>query len=65
MKYILKLLALVVSDIFQKDHFDSELGDGSDSVNAIWNRPEVANDVISCHDMDTFYSYIFEKTLPL
>ena len=47
---ILKVLALILSEIFQKDH-DSEVGDGSGRVNAIYSRPEVVDDVISSKDV--------------
>ena len=45
--WILKLLALAVSDIFQKTSFrDGGVGDGSGGVNAICSRPKVPDNVI-------------------
>ena len=53
LRYILKLLALVVSENFQT-FCDGKIGDGSDVMNAICSRPEVAGDKISYEDLDNF-----------
>ena len=50
---VLKLLALAVSEIFQKQLFcDGEVGDGGGGVNPICSRLEVADDFISGEDAD-------------
>ena len=36
---------------------DGEVGEESGGVNAIWCRPEVVDDVISCEDADIFQAY--------
>ena len=37
---------------------DRKFGDGSSAVNAICSRSEVADDVISCEDEETFQAYV-------
>ena len=56
---ILKMLALVLSEIFQTDHFVTvkSIDDGSGGMNAIHSRPEVVDDVISGTDVDTSRCY--------
>ena len=55
----MKLLAAVYK-IFYKDHFfDGEVGGGSDGMNAICHRPEVADDVASGENAETtFREYV-------
>ena len=55
----MKMLALAISGIFQKDHFDGRVGDGSGGMNAICSRPDVADDVISGNDIATFRCYAY------
>ena len=52
---ILKLQAVVTSEIIEKKIFpDAEVGGG---IYAICSRPEVADDVISGYNLETFLNY--------
>ena len=55
----MKMLALVLSEIFQKMIFCGEVGDGSGGMNAICIQPKVGDNVISGTDVDTFQCYAF------
>ena len=54
----MKSLAVAVSEIFEKKSFpDAKVGGGAGGTNTICSRPEVADDVISGTDVDTFRFY--------
>ena len=51
---ILKLLAVAFSEIMGKIFPDPEVDSGAGGTNAICSRPEVANDVISGRNVESF-----------
>ena len=54
----MKLIAIVLSKIFPRRQFcDVEVGDGCVAMNGIFSRQEVADDVISIEDVETFGCY--------
>ena len=53
----MKFLALVVSEIIEKKFYDAEVDSGASSINAIYSQPEVADDVISGYNVETFWDY--------
>ena len=55
---MLKLLAPAVSKIIGKKIFpDAEVRGSAGGINAICIRPEVADDVISGYNVETFWDY--------
>ena len=46
-------------DFTKRSFYDGEVGGDCGDVNAICSRPEVADDVFSGEDVDTFRSYAF------
>ena len=51
------MLAITLSEIFQTDV--GEVSDGCGGMNAICSRPELADDVISGTDVNTFRHYAY------
>ena len=61
-KFEVASTSYLVSDIFQNCWFcDDEVSSGNGGANVICSRPEVADDVISDENVDTFLCYNFEN----
>ena len=48
----------IFRDFPNRSFCDGEVAGGSGGVNAIFSRPEVIDDVISCDDVETFQDYV-------
>ena len=55
---IFQLLAPVVPRFSKRSLCDGEVGGGSGSVNTIYSRKEVADDLISGQDVETYRDYV-------
>ena len=47
-------------DFPERSFCDGEVGDGSGVMNAICSQPDVADDVISSYDAETFLEYVYK-----
>ena len=53
----MKLIALAVSEINARKNFWTHVGAGAGGINAFCSRPEVADDVISGCNVETYSDY--------